>query len=171
MRTIQRTVAAAIQGALWVVLLGFLGLVALPRLTSYDVLIVRGGSMEPAVGLGSIIIIDRDAREPAPGDIVSFREANGDIITHRVVGIEDGTYVTKGDANEAADLELRFGANIVGTSVGSIPYVGYAVHVLRQPAAFLLLLLGTGGYLIVGELRTIARELRRMTRERTKVED
>ncbi len=170
MRTIQRTVAIAIQGILWVVLLGFLALVALPRLTSYDALIVRGGSMEPAVHLGSIIIIDRDARDPAVGDIVSFREANGDIITHRVVTIEDGTYATKGDANEAPDLERRFGVNVVGTSIMSIPYVGYAVHVLRQPIAFLLLLLGTGGYLIVGEVRSISQEIRRMLRERAKVQ-
>ncbi len=171
MRTIQRTIAVAVQGILWIVLLGFLALVALPRLTSYDVLIVRGGSMEPAVGLGSIIIVDRAAREPAVDDIVSFREASGNIITHRVVAIEDETYATKGDANEAVDLERRLGANIVGTSVGSIPFVGYAVHVLRQPVAFLLLLLGTGGYLIAGEIRTIASEIRRMTRERTKVEN
>jgi hypothetical protein len=58
----------------------------------------------------------------------------------------------------------------VGTSVVSIPYVGYAVHVLRQPPAFLLLLLGTGGFLIVGEIRTIVQELRRLTGKRAKVE-
>ena len=48
--------------------------------------------------------------------------------------------------------------------------MGYAVHVLRQPPAFLLLLLGTGGFLIVGEIRTIVQELRRMTGKRAKVE-
>jgi signal peptidase len=170
MRTLQRAIAVIVQGVLWVVLLGFLTLVALPRFTSFDVLIVRGGSMEPAVGVGSVIIIDRDARDPVVGDIVSFREANGDIITHRIVAADAGIYQTKGDANETADLERRIGANVVGTSIVSVPYVGYAVHVLRQPAAFLLLLLGTGGYLIVGELRTIAQEVRRMTSKRTKVE-
>ena len=170
MRTIQRAVAVACQVVLWAALLGFLVLVALPRLTSYDVLIVRGGSMEPAVGLGSVIIVDRDRGDPAVGDIVSFREANGSIVTHRVVAIENGTYVTKGDANAGVDLEPRLGANIVGTSVMSIPYVGYGVHVLRQPAAFLLLLLGTGGFLIVGEIRTIAQEIRRMRDERARVQ-
>jgi signal peptidase len=170
MRTIQRAIAVTTQGILWIVLLGFIALVALPRFTSLDVLIVRGGSMEPAVALGSVIIIDRDAREPDVGDIVSFREADGSIITHRVVAADAGIYTTKGDANETADLEGRIGPNVVGTSVASIPYVGYAVHVLRQPPAFLLLLLGTGGFLIVGEIRTIIGELRRMTAKRTKVE-
>ncbi len=170
MRTIKRSVAFTVQGVLCIVLFGFLALVALPRVTSFDALIVRGGSMEPAVGVGSVIIIDRDARDPVVGDIVSFREADGSIITHRVVAADAGIYQTKGDANDAADLERRIGANVVGTSIVSIPYVGYAVHVLRQPAAFLLLLLGTGGYLIVGELRTIAQEVRRMTSKRTKVE-
>ena len=107
MRTIQRTIAVIVQGVLCIVLLGFLAVIALPRLTSFDVLIVRGGSMEPAVGVGSVIIIDRDARDPVVGDIVSFREANGSIITHRVVAADAGTYETKGDANDVADLERR----------------------------------------------------------------
>jgi signal peptidase I len=170
MRTIQRAIAVTTQGILWIVLLGFIALVALPRFTSFDVLIVRGGSMEPAVALGSVIVIDRDARDPAVGDIVSFREANGSIITHRVVAADAGMFTTKGDANETADLERRIRPNVVGTSVASIPYAGYAVHVLRQPPAFLLLLLGTGGFLIVGEIRTIIGELRRMTNKPTKVE-
>ncbi len=170
MSTIQRAIAVLAQGILWIVLLGFLVLVALPRFTSLDVLIVRGGSMEPAVGVGSVIIIDRAARDPDVGDIVSFREANGSIITHRIVAADAGLYTTKGDANDAADLERRIAANVVGTSIASIPYVGYAVHVLRQPPAFLLLLLGTGGFLIVGEIRTIVQELRRMSSNRAKVE-
>lgn len=170
MRTIKRSVALTVQGVLCIVLFGFLVIVALPRVTSFDVLIVRGGSMEPAVGVGSVIIVDREARDPDVGDIVSFREANGSIITHRIVAADAGIYTTKGDANETADLEPRIGPNIVGTSIASIPYVGYAVHVLRQPPAFLLLLLGTGGFLIVGEIRTIVQELRRMSSDRAKVE-
>lgn len=170
MAAIQRAIAVVAQGILWIVLLGFLVLVALPRFTSFDVLIVRGGSMEPAVGVGSVIIIDREARDPGVGEIVSFREANGSIITHRIVAVDAGIFTTKGDANATADLEPRIAPNIVGTSVASVPYVGYAVHVLRQPPAFLLLLLGTGGFLIVGEIRTIVGELRRMTDKRAKVE-
>ncbi len=170
MRTIQRTIAVTLQVVLWTILLGFLVLVALPRLTSFDVLIVRGGSMEPAVALGSVIIIDRDRADPSVGDIVSFREANGSIITHRIVAFDGMTYETKGDANASADLERRLGANIVGTTVMSIPYVGYVVQVLRQPAAFVLLLVGTGGYLIVGEVRNIAEEIRRIRRERSRVQ-
>jgi hypothetical protein len=38
------------------------------------------------------------------------------------------------------------------------------IHVLRQPPTFLLLLLGTGGLLILGEVRTIAQELARLRR-------
>jgi signal peptidase len=170
MRTIERTVFAVIQAVLWVVLCGFVLLVALPRLTSYDVLIVRGGSMEPAVALGSIVIIDRDRRDPVSGDIVSFREPDGNIITHRIMAAEAGTYVTKGDANPGADLEPRLRANVIGTAVGSVPYAGFAVHVLRQPPAFLLLLLVTGGFLLVGEIRTIAQEIQRMRRDRAGVQ-
>lgn len=162
MRTIQRATALVGQAVLWTALLGFLLLVGVPRLTSYDVLIVRGGSMEPAIHLGSIIIIDRGAREPTVGDVASFVESDGNIITHRVVGVDGPLIETKGDANRTNDLERRLQANVVGTTVLTIPYVGYGLHVLRQPLAFLLLLLGTGGFLVFGEIRSIAREIRRM---------
>lgn len=161
-----RSAAFMLQAILWIVLLAFVGLIAMSRITPFEVLVVRGGSMEPGIHLGSVVIIDRGATNLKIGDVASFREPSGDIITHRVVAIESGRYVTRGDANQQRDLDSRTSEQIVGTVLTSIPMVGYGLHALQQPIVFLALLLSTGGFLIYQELRTIAREIRRIRSER-----
>jgi signal peptidase I len=155
-----------LQTIMWVVLLGFLLLLAVSRFTPYEALIVRSGSMEPTISTGGIVIVDRDARTPVVGAIASFRDPDGGVVTHRVVGIDDTGFVTRGDANRANDGATRPVAAVYGTVSLYVPFVGYVIHVLRQPAAFLVLLFGTGGFLIADALRTIARELARMRRDR-----
>jgi signal peptidase len=153
-----------LQVVLWIVLFGFVALVGLSRVTPYEALVVRSGSMEPTFATGSIVIVDRAARSPTVGAIVSFREPDGSVVTHRIVGIEAGRLVTRGDSNHSVDAIRRPAASVYGTMVLSLPLVGYVVHTLQQPAAFLLLLLGSGGLLVLGALRTIYREVLRIRR-------
>ena len=94
--------------------------------------------------------------------VASLREPNGTVVTHRVVGIIDGRYVTRGDANHSDDSIHRSASSVYGTVVFSLPWAGYVVHTFEQPAAFLLLLLGSGGLLVLDALRTIWRELLRL---------
>lgn len=164
--TLSTVIRRALQATLWVFLLGFLVLVGLSRFTPYETLVVRSGSMEPTIPTGGIILVDRGARTPAVGSIASFREPDGSLVTHRIVGLDGSHYVTKGDANSTIDDYRRPIAATYGTVVLTVPLLGYVIHVLQLPAAFLLLLLGTGGVLIVDASRTIATELGRMRRER-----
>ena len=159
MKRLQHVVLGGTQLLLWGVLLGFVALLILPRLSAYDVLIVRGGSMEPAIHVGAIAIVDRNSRTPAIGQPTAFRDEASTLITHRVIGIDSGGYETQGDANPAPDLGRRSASQVYGTVVTSIPFLGYLLHLLHQPLVFLLLLLGTGGILVVGELQTIRAEL------------
>lgn len=153
-----------LQLLLWIALLGFVALVGLGRVTPYEALVVRSGSMEPTIPIGSIVIVDRAAHSPTIGTIASFREPDGSVVTHRIVGIEAGRYLTRGEANSSVDAERRPPATLYGTVVASVPLAGYAVHALQQPAAFLLLLLGSGGLLVLGALRTIYDEVVRLRR-------
>jgi signal peptidase I len=158
------------QAVLWTALLGFLLLLALSRFTSYEVLVVRSGSMEPTVATGGVVIVDRNDRLLRVGDIASFREPDGNVVTHRVIGLDNRAYVTRGDANASKDPGTRPPSAVYGSVVLALPLLGYLIYLLEQPPAFLLLLLVTGGFLIVDALRTIARELTRMRRE-TRVPD
>ncbi|MDE3095506.1 MAG: signal peptidase I [Chloroflexota bacterium] len=166
MRMMQRRTARwlwkAALALLWGVLLGFLALLVLPRITPFQILIVRGGSMAPTIGRGAIVIVDTRARTPRVGDIVSFHEPPGVLVTHRVVALRNGGFITRGDANKTDDPIVRAPADVVGTEDLSLPYLGYVLYVLERPLVFVLLLGATGGYLVLGELAVIWREVRRL---------
>ena len=155
-----------LQAVLWIVLLGFLLLIGLSRVTPFETLVVRSGSMEPTISTGAIVLVDRSAHRPSLQAIASFREPDGSIVTHRVVGMDGPRFVTRGDANNANDQVHRPAASVYGTVILTVPFAGYLIHFLQQPTAFLLLLLGTGGFLIADSLRTIGREIERIRRER-----
>jgi len=166
MTTLPRLILGLLQLVLWAALLGFVALLVLPRVSAYDVLIVRGGSMEPSIHVGSIVVVDRGSRSPTVGTPTAFRDGNGAMVTHRVIAIDDAGYETRGDSNAEADLGRRNQDQVYGTVVVSIPVLGYALHLLHQPSVFRRLLLGTGGVLIVGELRTIRHEVSGQGRHR-----
>ena len=96
-------------------------------LTPYTVL---SGSMEPAYRVGSLIYVRAiDAEEIKVGTPLTFKVSGGAMLaTHRVVEITElegeVVYITKGDANDVTDPPLRY-ANVVGSPVFSIPYLGY----------------------------------------------
>lgn len=91
-----------------VVLIAILGLL-LPAIFSSRLVIVYSGSMEPALPVGSLVVMS--PVEPTSimvGDIIAFNPpANPDvIICHRVIEVTDGespAFCTKGDANEVPD--------------------------------------------------------------------
>ena len=80
---------------------------ALPLLAGWEASAVMSGSMAPAIQPGDLVAFT-PYRGPvlAPGTIVSFEDPArpGRITTHRIVEVrDDGSYVTKGDANPTAD--------------------------------------------------------------------
>lgn len=80
-----------------VLALGLLGLS--PVYVSY----VYSESMEPTISEGDGYLVV-PAGEITAGDVVTFHsEHRGEHVTHRVVGIEDGGYVTQGDNNDRTD--------------------------------------------------------------------
>ena len=167
MRGALRFTWSAIQGVFLVLLVAVVVLLALPRVSSYDVLMVSGGSMEPAIHLGSVVVVDRSDRVPQVGAVVTFHDPLGGIVTHRVVAVGPSSFQTKGDANNSVDVTGRTPSEVIGTVLFSVPFVGYLLYLLEQPLVFLALLLGVGGALVVGELRTIVREIRKMRAARS----
>jgi len=132
---------------------------------------VLGGSMEPAIRVGSLTLIGRaDPTKIAVGDIVTFRTppearvgslGSDTITTHRVVGIESGqdglAFETKGDANEDPDGWSVPAASIVGKPLLTIPFLGYAARWASSGAGFVLLIIVPGLLLIVTELLKLRR--------------
>ena len=111
MTAIRRVVDLALIGLIVVVLFGLI-LGKLVPLTGRQTIIIGGGSMEPAIGLGAAIVVApiRPA-DLAEGDVVSLQVGpERTTYTHRVVEVAprpDGVWIrTKGDANAEPDPTL-----------------------------------------------------------------
>lgn len=91
------------------------------------------GSMEPAIRVGSIVVIKPFNPESLKeGDIICFKLSEPTSITHRIINITDEGFITKGDANKDPDQ-----------------------WIVRTPIGFILLIIIPATLLIVTEIKNI----------------
>lgn len=91
--------------------------------TTYRVYAVQTGSMTPTIPARSLVVVEVGHYEM--GEPIAFHVGNG-VVTHRLVGDNgDGTYVTRGDANNVADLTPVEARDIIGGVVASQPELGF----------------------------------------------
>lgn len=131
----------------------------------YQLKTVLSGSMEPGIHTGSIIAVKptHDVTNFLKGDVVTFKADEHELVTHRVFKVKnDGQqYVTKGDNNNAPDMDPLLAQNIVAEYTGfTIPYVGYAVHYASTKIGTALLLILPGILLLCYSGVTIWRTLK-----------
>ena len=148
----------------------------LPIPGNYKIMVVQSGSMEPAVKMGSVVVV-----KPSPlnskhltgqagnykaGDIITFGEASKTKTptTHRIVDKEIVSgkvyYTTKGDANNAPDRKKVLEKEIIGKKLFSVPFAGYAVAMVKKPIGFFLLVIIPCGIIIGEEVNKIRKELK-----------
>lgn len=73
------------------------------------------------------------------GDIITFMENGKTTITHRIIGInEDGTFKTKGDANNTEDRLPVEPKNVIGKFMFRIPKLGDVAMFAQTPIGMLL---------------------------------
>ncbi|CUP48907.1 Signal peptidase I W [Turicibacter sanguinis] len=98
---------------------------------SYTVL---SGSMEPKFYPGDIVVAKhKNKTDIQVGDIVTYKDNDGVIITHRIIEEIPEGYITKGDNNNVEDAEILTKDNIIGEVKFSIPKLGYVIEFLSQP--------------------------------------
>lgn len=62
-------------------------------------------------------------------------DKNGNVITQEIELDEPVRYfLTKGDANDSADIQAVYEKNVIGAPVYSIPYIGFFVTMLKSTA-------------------------------------
>jgi signal peptidase len=170
----MKTLFKTIYGLLivGVVILGLLLLATLmPIPGNLEVKIVKSGSMEPAIPVGSIVVI-KSASQYAIGDVITFGKDTKTQIptTHRI--IETNTlngsqiFVTKGDANDAADPVPTRISEVKGKVIASLPYIGYVLDFGRQPLGFGLLVGVPALAVIIDEVGKIIIEIRSLKRRK-----
>ena len=96
-----------------------------PNVLGYKSYIVQSGSMEPTIHTGSVAWINSRDKQVKVNDIVAYQLTNSTQVLHRIVGEEDGLFITKGDANETQDLSPVAPSEIIGKFMFSVPMLGY----------------------------------------------
>lgn len=145
-----------ITGIMMVLLIGVASLVVVtkasggePQLFGYQLKTVLSGSMEPGIQTGSIIAVKlaEDKTGFKEGDVITFMEEDI-LITHRIIEVvhsgDSVLYRTKGDNNNAADMDPVQSVNVVAQYNGfTLPYAGYFINFTQSKnGAFLLLIPG-----------------------------
>lgn len=117
--------------------------------------LVLSGSMEPTIMTGDIIIVSSQP-EYFTRDVVTFRNVDERIVTHRLMKkiVEKDTvrFETKGDANRSEDEDLIQSDNILGKVVLVIPKLGYLVEFSKTIPGFVIFIAIPAFLLLVGEI-------------------
>jgi signal peptidase I len=132
-----RLLAAGLVAAALVAVWAVLGPAQLGGPVTYA--ITDGTSMEPGIHAGDLVIA-RQGGSPAPGSVVLYRDRRlGRDVLHRVVAVDAGRLVTKGDNNPYEDGYRPTAADVRGELWLRVPAVGGALQWAREPVHAALL--------------------------------
>jgi signal peptidase I len=129
---------------------------------------IGSGSMEPTLGIGSMVIAHRVApSELKVGDIIvfQFKGAGNNDICHRIAGIlptSPPSFVTQGDNSLRPDDIITPAGNVVGRVVYYLPGAGYFVQFLKTGAGLALCLVLPSLLIIIICLRALRHEFRNL---------
>lgn len=104
------------------------------ELIGYRSYTVLSGSMEPKFYPGDLVIIKhKNKTDIKVNDVVTFRDNEGVIVTHRIIEEVNEGYITKGDNNNVDDADKLTEDNIIGKVKFSIPKLGYLIEIISNP--------------------------------------
>lgn len=114
---------------------------ALPMALGGTSMVVRSGSMTPAIRTGDVVVVRPIApAEAEVGDIVTFKDPAGSdrLLVHRVRAIsrtgDQVEVITKGDANTTQERWRVAADGTIGTVAYRVPALGFAVGWIGSPA-------------------------------------
>jgi signal peptidase I len=131
----------------------------------FQAAVLKSDSMLPAIRGGDVVVY-REVRGVSPADlsvgrIVTF-QLDGELVTHRLVGIDGGQLITQGDANEEVDPRPVAAEQVRGLYLFRVPFLGFALVFLRTPAG-MAVVLGAIAVVVVGSV--LINAIRRSRRE------
>jgi len=134
-----------------------------PKFFGYSLYTIGSGSMEPELQIGDVILSKeyKDGDVLNPNDIITYQGQEGTmagkIITHRVVEVyDDGTILTKGDANASSDPIIDK-SQVYSVMVCKCFVIGLMYKILSSTVGFIIFLVVPLGYLIISEIINIAK--------------
>jgi len=168
-KDLSNLITTAAFAGLFLLCLGFVAI----RILGMSTFIVTGGSMEPSIAKGALVLVQPvSPSDVRVGDVITFQQFE-QTTTHRVITTTRDArgivFHTKGDANVVADPEDKTFPGNVGVVRASIPVAGYVAAgvqaywrlVLTLAAAFVFF--GCAGSLVFNNV-TMGAPARRATR-------
>lgn len=112
---------------------------------------VKGDSMEPTLLEGDLVVLAR-SDEYEIGDVIAYRVSSmGDAtLIHRIVAVEDGRFLTKGDNNDFVDDYRPTADDALGRRVIRMPGGAAFTDAVRSPIGIAALMSVLGGSLWLG---------------------
>lgn len=114
---------------------------ALPQALGATSMVVRSGSMTPAIRTGDVVVVQPIApTEAAIGDIVTFKDPAGSdrLLVHRVRAIsrvgDQVEVITRGDANTTQERWKVAADGTIGRVAYRVPALGFAAVWISSPA-------------------------------------
>ncbi len=119
---------------------------------------IVSGSMEPKYGAGDYVVsFETETEKLMTDDIIAFvsneGETAGEVIVHRIVSkSDDGTFITRGDANPIDDYSTVRDEQIVGKVVFRVTLFKYADKLFSGVWSFLALIVLPLLFMIINEV-------------------
>lgn len=112
---------------------------SLPMPFGFGMAVVVTGSMEPTLLIDDLVIV-KPAESYEVDDIVVFH-SDGLLVVHRIIEVneEEGTVITKGDANNANDDPIDV-KSIKGEVVKRIKGVGIFIDFFKNPIVVVMVI-------------------------------
>ncbi len=116
----------------------------MPVVLGYSFAVVVSGSMEPEIQIGDVVVV-KSQNTYQRNDIITFCDTlTGDYVTHRIILVsEDGTFLTKGDANNTDDKLAIPQEAVVGKVIAVWHGAGNIIQKMQTPLG-MFVLIGSG---------------------------
>ena len=116
-------------------------------------IVVIGKSMEPNFHLGDMIIVKQDSRYKV-GDIVAYKNLQlKNNVFHRIIGLESGRYILKGDNNAWVDTYKPLPEEVIGKLWIYLPGAGNIIQRIRTPLNMALIVGALAGYFLFSAMK------------------
>ena len=105
-----------------------------PNYFGYTFFEVASGSMQPTLELNDVILVKITKDNLNKDDIIAFTN-NSEIITHRIVYIDNDDLIVKGDNNNTADKPIKKD-QVIGKVIKIYPKLGVWKKVLTNKPTY-----------------------------------
>lgn len=124
-----------------------------PYLFNYTYFLNTGKSMLPSVEPGDLIIVKKQ-KEYLKNDVITYKDNDGNIVTHRIIDISSDGYQMKGDNNKFIDERRIKTESVYGKVVANLFNAAGIINFFNSHKVliitFLTILLVVIGFLILG---------------------